>query len=282
MPINFLPFIIWITLPSILESASFLLCAYASSTYISSISPILNGFDASVISAMLPSASSMNVSRPIFSSPFTAIYFFVCTSRFLRFLPPLPIISDAITGLTFIRKAFELLSFASFLIFLSCSSLIVSSDFIKPFPLQHGQVLHKVPSMPSETFFLVISRRPSFENASASVFVLSLSRSCLNLENTLCLSSSLLISMKSITIMPPISLNLNWLVITSAASRLVLSIVWDELLPLVNLPVFTSMEVRASPWSITIKPPDLSQTFLSRALSITVFTLNSSKSSLSP
>ena len=65
-------------------------------------------------------------------------------------------------------------------------------------------------------------------------------------------------SIKSITISPPISLNLSCLPISSAASRLVLTAVGSISLSVVDLPELTSMETNASVGDITIEPPDLS------------------------
>ncbi len=63
-------------------------------------------------------------------------------------------------------------------------------------------------------------------------------------------------SMKSQTMMPPISRKRTWRAISAAASIFVLTIVSSRFLPPVNLPEFTSMTVSASVVSMTIEPPD--------------------------
>ena len=70
------------------------------------------------------------------------------------------------------------------------------------------------------------------------------------------------------TINPPRSLNLTCLPISEAASRLVLSAVSSISEPLVDFAELISIEVNASPESITNEPPERSLTSLEKADSI--------------
>ena len=73
--------------------------------------------------------------------------------------------------------------------------------------------------------------------------------------------------MKSMTMIPPRSRRRSCLTISSADSRLFLVTVCSRLPPWpVNFPVFTSMTVMASVWSMTSEPPLGSQTLRSSAL----------------
>ena len=76
------------------------------------------------------------------------------------------------------------------------------------------------------------------------------------------LYSSEAISMKLITIKPPISLSRNWIAITSTASRFALKAVSSILAPLVARAELISIAVNASVASNTIAAPDLSVTSL--------------------
>ena len=62
--------------------------------------------------------------------------------------------------------------------------------------------------------------------------------------------------MKSITIKPPMSRNLSWRAISSAASRLVLRAVASMSPPRVERAELMSMETSASVWSMTRLPPE--------------------------
>ena len=70
------------------------------------------------------------------------------------------------------------------------------------------------------------------------------------------------------TINPPRSLNFTCLPISEAASRLVLSAVSSISEPLVDFAELISIEVNASPESITKEPPERSLTSLEKADSI--------------
>ena len=71
-----------------------------------------------------------------------------------------------------------------------------------------------------------------------------------------------IISIKSTTISPPISLNFNCVDRDTAASKLVLSAVSSISPPFVDFAEFTSILVSASVESNTILPPDGSVIFL--------------------
>ena len=76
-------------------------------------------------------------------------------------------------------------------------------------------------------------------------------------------------SMKSTTMMPPMSRSRSWRTTSSAASRLFLVTVSSRLPPEpVYLPVFTSTTVIASVRSITSEPPEGRYTLRSSALAI--------------
>ena len=80
------------------------------------------------------------------------------------------------------------------------------------------------------------------------------------------LFSSGTISMKSITIKPPISLSCNWIAISSTASLFALKAVSSILVPLVDRAELMSIAVNASVASNTIVAPDLSITSLLKTL----------------
>jgi hypothetical protein len=73
-------------------------------------------------------------------------------------------------------------------------------------------------------------------------------------------------SMKSMTMMPPMSRRRSWRAISTAASRLFLNTVSSRLDRPTFLPVFTSMTVSASVCSMMSDPPDGSHTLRSMAL----------------
>ena len=73
-------------------------------------------------------------------------------------------------------------------------------------------------------------------------------------------------SMKSMTMIPPMSRRRSWRAISSAASRLLRNTVSSRFEVPTFLPVFTSITVSASVRSMMIDPPDGNQTFRSRAL----------------
>jgi hypothetical protein len=79
-------------------------------------------------------------------------------------------------------------------------------------------------------------------------------------------------SMKSQTMIPPMSRSRTWRAISLAASTFVRTMVSSRFLPPVNFPEFTSTTVSASVDSITIDPPEGSFTvgFISRAISSSI------------
>ena len=88
-------------------------------------------------------------------------------------------------------------------------------------------------------------------------------------------------SMKSTTMMPPMSRSRSWRTISSAASRLFLVTVSSRFPPEpVNLPVLTSTTVIASVRSMTREPPEGSQTLRSRPFWICSSTRYAAKLSL--
>ncbi len=82
--------------------------------------------------------------------------------------------------------------------------------------------------------------------------------------------------------MPPRLRRRSWRAIACAASRLVLNTVSSKLRLPTKPPVFTSMVVSASVWSMIRVPPDFSSTRRDSAFSISGSTLCRSKSGRSP
>jgi hypothetical protein len=74
-------------------------------------------------------------------------------------------------------------------------------------------------------------------------------------------------SMKSMTMIPPMSRSRSWRATSSAASRLLRYTVSSRFDRPTFLPVFTSITVSASVRSMMSEPPDGSQTFRSSAFS---------------
>ena len=102
---------------------------------------------------------------------------------------------------------------------------------------------------PSVTFWRVISTSPSGEISTTNVFVRSSSSDLCRTFSTASRLRARAMSMKSMTMMPPMSRSRSWLTTSSAASRLVFVIVSSSraLLPLpMNEPVLTSITVSAS------------------------------------
>ena len=78
--------------------------------------------------------------------------------------------------------------------------------------------------------------------------------------------SRISMSMKSMTMMPPMSRSRSWRAISSAASRLLRKTVSSRFDVPTFLPVLTSMTVSASVCSMISEPPDGSHTLRSSAL----------------
>ena len=102
---------------------------------------------------------------------------------------------------------------------------------------------------PSVTFWRVISTRPSGEISTTNVFVRSSSSALRSVLSTASRLRARAMSMKSMTMMPPMSRSRSWLTTSSAASRFVRVIVSSSRAALprpVKEPVLTSMTVSAS------------------------------------
>jgi hypothetical protein len=102
---------------------------------------------------------------------------------------------------------------------------------------------------PSVTFWRVISTRPSFDISAVKVLVRSSSSVFRSVFMTASRLRARAMSMKSITMIPPMSRRRSWLTTSSAASRLVLVIVSSRPAPLprpMKLPELTSITVSAS------------------------------------
>ena len=106
------------------------------------------------------------------------------------------------------------------------------------------------------------SRRPNLEILPICTLALSAEREFRISSSTFLLFSRFIMSIKSITTRPPISLSLNCLDISLAASRLVCVAVSSISLPEVAFDEFMSIATRASASSMTIDPPDSSFTSL--------------------
>ena len=112
-----------------------------------------------------------------------------------------------------------------------------------------GQRFVRISRTPSVTFWRVISTRPSGEISITYVLVRSSSSILRSVLSTASRLRARAMSMKSMTMIPPMSRSLSWRTTSSAASRLVLAIVSSRraLLPRpVNDPEFTSITVMAS------------------------------------
>ena len=102
---------------------------------------------------------------------------------------------------------------------------------------------------PSVTFWRVISTSPSGEISTTNVFVRSSSSALRSVFRTASRLRARAMSMKSITMIPPMSRRRSWRTTSSAASRLVLVIVSSSRAPLprpMKLPELTSITVSAS------------------------------------
>ena len=102
------------------------------------------------------------------------------------------------------------------------SIAIVSSERTTPSPLQIGHGLVMISRTPSVTFWRVISTRPSGEISTTNVLVRSSSSALRSTFSTASRLRERAMSMKSMTMMPPMSRSRSWRTASSAASRLVL------------------------------------------------------------
>ncbi len=139
---------------------------------------------------------------------------------------------------------------------------------IVPCPEHRGQTLEDVSSRDGRKRWRDISSRPKRDIRPICTRALSMLSASFILFSTSRWLRTGCMSIKSITIKPPISLRRIWRAISSAASRLVASAVSSMFAPLVALDELMSILTRASVGSITIEPPEGSLTSRSKAVSI--------------
>ena len=136
-----------------------------------------------------------------------------------------------------------------------------------PRPWQCSQFSLNASSRPVPIRLRVICTRPSEVTSATWWRVRSRPRHSTRRRTTRSRLDSRTMSMKSTTMMPPMSRSRSWRTISSAASRLFLVTVSSRLPPEpVNLPVLTSTTVIASVRSMISEPPEGSQTLRSRPL----------------
>ena len=141
-----------------------------------------------------------------------------------------------------------------------------SVETITPRPRQCSHGSEKTSSRPWPTRLRVIWTRPSEVTSATWCLVRSRPRHSVSRRSTRSRLLSSTMSMKSMTMMPPMSRSRSWRTISSAASMLLRVTVCSRLPPEpTNLPVLTSTTVIASVRSITSEPPDGSQTLRSSA-----------------
>ena len=152
-----------------------------------------------------------------------------------------------------------------------------------PRPEQCSQVSEKTSMRPAPTRLRVICTRPSEVTSATWCFVRSRPRHSRRRRTTRSRLVSRTMSMKSTTMIPPMSRRRSCRTISSAASRLFFVTVSSRLPPApVNFPVLTSTTVIASVRSMTREPPEGSHTLRSIALAIASSMRCSLKTSLSP
>ena len=121
-----------------------------------------------------------------------------------------------------------------------------------PSPSQVGHFFVRISRGPSVTFWRVISTRPSGEISTTYVFVRSRSSSVRSASSTVARFFGFAMSMKSMTMIPPMSRSRSWRTTSFTASRLFFVIVSSSRPPELfereptKRPVFTSMTVNAS------------------------------------
>ena len=136
-----------------------------------------------------------------------------------------------------------------------------------PRPPQCSHCSEKTSIRPDPTRLRVICTRPSEVTSATWCLVRSRPRHSSRRRTTRSRLLSSTMSMKSMTMMPPMSRSRSWRTISSAASRLFLVTVSSRLPPEpTNLPVLTSTTVIASVRSMTSEPPEGSHTLRSIAL----------------
>src|SRR5580700_147315 len=140
------------------------------------------------------------------------------------------------------------------------------SSRVTPRPPHTVHSVDRVSSRPSETRLRVISTSPSSEMSKTWVRVLSRDSALRSAAATLSRFSRTSMSMKSITMMPPMSRSRSWRATSSAASRLLRNTVSSRFVLPTFLPVLTSITVRASVRSMISEPPEGNHTLRSSAL----------------
>ncbi len=134
----------------------------------------------------------------------------------------------------------------------SASTAAEVSESRTPSPPQVVHLRVRISRGPSVTFWRVISTRPSGEISTTYVFVRSRSSSFFSASSTAARFFGFAMSMKSMTMIPPMSRSLSWCTTSLTASRLFFVIVSsrrpDDPLPRepTKRPVLTSMTVKAS------------------------------------
>ena len=170
----------------------------------------------------------------------------VVRSRSASREPPGPTISAAISGSSSTRNASRVDSEACRRSVRRFSIAIVSFDSTRPSPWHVGQVAVMISRTPSVTFWRVISTRPSGEidvrYTLERSFFSSSCRQAITASRFFCGA----MSMKSITIIPPMSRSRSWRTTSRAASRLFARMVSSSRDLPTNRPVLTSMTVNAS------------------------------------
>src|ERR687898_20270 len=146
-----------------------------------------------------------------------------------------------------------------------------------PRPSHSGQRSANDSNRPSPMRLRVISHRPSSEMSNTWVRVLSRDSASRNTRTTWSRLSLRSMSMKSTTMMPPMSRSRSWRAISTAASRLFLNTVSSRLERPTFLPVLTSMTVSASVRSMMSDPPEGSHTLRSSMRTLRYSWLNSSR-----
>ena len=127
---------------------------------------------------------------------------------------------------------------------------------IVPWPVQRGQTFALVSPSEGRSRWRDISKRPKRDILPTCTRARSMLSASRILFSTALWFFAADISIKSITISPPISRNRNWRAISSAASKFVCNAVSSIFPPLVARAELISMETKASVGSMTIDPPD--------------------------
>ena len=160
----------------------------------------------------------------------------------------------------------------------STASALDSTVRIKPWPLQRGHTCWLDSPSDGRRRWRDISNRPKREMRPRRMRARSCLKASASRFSTRRWLAGGVMSMKSITIRPPRSRRRNWRATSSAASRLVCSAVSSMLPRRVARAELMSIVVSASVWSMTMAPPDGSETLRSNTFSIwlsTCMSLNS-------